>query len=61
MKTFITINQLSELLKIKKSTVYSWVYQRKIPYIKVGRLVRFDLSEIEIWIKDNTVEQYKYK
>ncbi len=42
----IGIDELAVLLRIHKGTIYNWVYRRKIPYVKVGRLVRFDLNEI---------------
>ncbi len=44
--TLIGIDELASLLRIHKGTIYNWVYRRKIPYVKVGRLVRFDLAEI---------------
>jgi excisionase family DNA binding protein len=44
--TLIGIDELASILHIRKGTIYNWVYRRKIPYVKVGRLVRFDLKEI---------------
>lgn len=44
--TLIGIDELASLLRIQKGTIYNWIYRRKIPYVKVGRLVRFDLNEI---------------
>lgn len=36
-------------------TVYTMVSQRRIPYIKVGRLVRFDLDALDAWLAQHTV------
>ena len=36
-------------------TIYAMVSQRRIPYVKVGRLVKFDLQLLDGWIKKNTV------
>ncbi len=58
VKRFLGIKELSEYLDIKEKTAYSWVNQRKIPYVKVGRLVRFDPEEIGRWIKENSIEVY---
>ncbi len=44
--TLVGIDELASLLQIHKGTIYNWVYRRKIPYVKVGRLLRFDLDEI---------------
>ncbi|OQA92043.1 MAG: Helix-turn-helix domain protein [Elusimicrobia bacterium ADurb.Bin231] len=53
----LNINELAEYLGIKISTVYSWVNQRKIPYVKVGRLVKFDQVDIDKWIAEQKVAE----
>jgi len=55
-KRFIGIEDLAIYLNVSTNTVRSWVWQRKIPYCKIGRLVKFDLKEIENWLKDKRVE-----
>lgn len=47
----LDITQLSEAINIKKKTIYDWTHKGMIPYVKVGRLVRFDLNDIERWLK----------
>ena len=54
-KRFLSIKQLAEYLGIAEGTVYVWVCHRKIPYVKVGRLVKFDMRKIEEWIEARTV------
>jgi excisionase family DNA binding protein len=34
------------------------VEERRVPYVKVGRLVRFDPAEVEGWIVANRVEPF---
>jgi excisionase family DNA binding protein len=53
---YFVIQKLSEYLEIKVSTLYSLVAQRKIPHYKVGRLVRFKKSEIDLWMEGNKKE-----
>jgi excisionase family DNA binding protein len=43
----IDINELSRQLNIAKGTLYNWVYLRRIPYVKLGRSLRFDINEID--------------
>jgi len=54
-RRFLGVKELSEYLGIQEATVYSWVCYKKIPYLKLGRLVRFDLRVIEAWIKESAV------
>jgi len=57
MKCLLTTEQTAQLLGIKAWTLRSWVSQRKIPFIKLGRLVRFDEEAIRAFIQDNAVQQ----
>lgn len=47
----MNITQLSEVINVKKKTIYDWTHKGLIPYIKIGRLVRFDINDIEKWLK----------
>ena len=47
----VSVKILAELLMIKQSTLYSWVNNGSIPFHKLNGLVRFDMDEIESWIK----------
>ena len=49
-ENLIAIDDLSEWLGVSKKTIRDWVYKRKIPFKKVGNLIRFQTSEIRLWI-----------
>ncbi|HEX3036843.1 MAG TPA: helix-turn-helix domain-containing protein [Thermodesulfobacteriota bacterium] len=53
---FIGIDELATHLKVKKRTVYYLAQSRQIPHYRVGRLIRFKLSEIEEWMKTKKYE-----
>lgn len=55
-KRLINKEQLAKYLDISIHTVNAWVSDRKIPYVKMGRSVKFDLKRIDKFIKKNTVE-----
>lgn len=46
-KRFIGVKEFAQYLGIKEATVYAWVSMKKIPYHKFGKLVKFDLREID--------------
>lgn len=54
-KMLLTINDVSQILKISVSTVYRWVHKKEIPYIKLGGKVRFSDSELQQFIKKNSI------
>ncbi|TAJ07564.1 MAG: DNA-binding protein [Nitrospirae bacterium] len=46
----LTIKDLSKQLQVTPSTLYAWVAQRKIPFVKLHRLIRFRSEDIEQWL-----------
>jgi excisionase family DNA binding protein len=42
----IKADDLAKRLGIKTQTVYLWVRQKRIPFYRVGRLVKFDEHEV---------------
>ena len=53
MEQLMTAKQVSELIEVKPSTVYQWVHLGLIPYVKIGKCVRFKKDELFRWIDKN--------
>ncbi len=47
--------QLCAYLEISDSTAHRWVMERRIPFMKMGHLVRFFRSQIDAWLKSQTI------
>ena len=54
-KRLVTVRELAEYIGISQDTIYSHVSQRRIPFVKIGRLLKFDLKAIDEWITQNSV------
>lgn len=48
----LTINQLADRLGSTPRHGCRLVAERRVPYLKVGRLVRFDPAEISAWLDE---------
>jgi excisionase family DNA binding protein len=46
-KRYANIKEVSEYTSLPKTTLYEWAGQGKIPSIKIGRRVLFDLNDID--------------
>jgi excisionase family DNA binding protein len=57
--TLLTPDDLAELLKVSKATVYKMVEKRAIPFYKIGGGLRFSLSEIREFVCSNKIESVK--
>ncbi|NIO03984.1 MAG: excisionase family DNA-binding protein [Proteobacteria bacterium] len=55
-KTFLTINEASEYLNLKPSTLYRMVETLTLPHYRVGRLIRFKKLDLDRWMEDHRQE-----
>jgi len=52
----VDIAEAARVLGVSVSTLYGWVWQRKIAFVKMGRAVRFELSVLREFIDQNRVQ-----
>lgn len=50
------VPSLANLLGVSEGFVRSMVYRREIPYAKIGKFVRFDPNEIDLWLIERRVD-----
>ena len=46
-KKYFSVKETAEQLGVKENTIRTWCSLRKIPYMKVGRTVRFTQEQID--------------
>jgi excisionase family DNA binding protein len=49
----VPIREAALYLSVSVSTLYGWVWQRRIPFVKIGRALRFDLRDLEAFVEAN--------
>ena len=54
-KRLLTIREVSEYTGLAVPTLYTMVSQRRIPFVKMGRLTKFDKEELDRWITRHSV------
>lgn len=52
MEQLLNIEEVEKLLNIKKSTLRAWIFGNRIPFIRIGRLIRFKASDLEAWVSN---------
>jgi excisionase family DNA binding protein len=48
---YLTLNEVSEMLHLSKSSVYCYVGNRKIPHIKLGGRLLFPENDLTRWLE----------
>ena len=54
---WLSLEEIALHLGVKKDTVYKWLAAKTIPAHKVGRLWKFDKSEIDHWVKSGAAHK----
>jgi len=49
---FLTIEDVSEMLQVTRTTVYN-LKKQGMPFIKLGKNIRFDQKEVVDWVRSN--------
>lgn len=55
---YLTVPEMAKMLRIAEHTLRQYVYQKKIPYVKLSGVkgrVLFKRTTIEKWLEANTV------
>lgn len=54
MEALLKIKDVAKLIGLHENTVYKLTYRDEIPYVKIGRQVRFKESAILAWINKSS-------
>jgi len=60
-RQYLTPEQLSDMLNISLSTIEKWRFNGnvKIPFIKLGRIIRYRVDDVHQFLEDNIVHRDK--
>ena len=48
---WLSADEIAAHLGVTKDTVYAWIAEKQMPAHKVGRLWRFQASEVDEWVR----------
>jgi excisionase family DNA binding protein len=52
----LTIDGVAEAMNVTRRLVQRLVAERRIPFLKVGRFVRFDPTALNAWLEEQQVD-----
>lgn len=60
-KELLAPDEVSQYLNIKRSTLYSWTESGRIPYYRLGRMIRFKKDDIDSWMEGHRKDEVNKK
>lgn len=56
MTRLLDINEAADFLHLAPITLYKYSSSRKIPFLRIGRRIFFDISELESWLQGKKIK-----
>ena len=54
IQRLLTYREAAEILAVKPQTLRQWVSSNRIPYVKIGKAVRFHQTQLEDFISSSS-------
>jgi len=61
LRRLVTAKEASQYLSLSTDTIYRMASQRKLPYLKIGDRVLFDIKALDHWIDRHMVREKEWK
>lgn len=61
LKNNLSPKELASLVNVPVNTIYYWISKDEIPYIKMGKHIRFSYDEVMEHFKNKTTKHSKSK
>lgn len=61
LRRLITAKEASQYLSLSTDTVYRMASQKKLPYLKIGGRVLFDVKALDQWIEKHMIKEKEWK
>ena len=55
----MTIKEASQFLNVKVSNLRTAIFMKRIRYLKIGALIRFNKSDLIQWLEEQVVQPVK--
>jgi excisionase family DNA binding protein len=55
-RRFLSVREAGQYLNLSESLIYKLVETKQIPHTRIGRKILFDLTKIEKWLQENSIE-----
>jgi excisionase family DNA binding protein len=61
LRRLITVKEASQYLSLSTDTVYRMAASKKLPYLKIGERVLFDVKSIDQWVEKHLIRDKEWK
>ncbi|MDC8760694.1 helix-turn-helix domain-containing protein [Janthinobacterium sp. hw3] len=56
---WVSVEQIAEHLGVTRDSIYRWIDRKGLPAHRVGRLWKFQVSEVDDWVRIGGADEEK--
>ena len=49
-----SVNEIANHLGVNRETIYRWIAKKELPAHRIGRILRFKISEVDEWVRGDS-------
>ena len=61
LRRLITVKEASQYLSLSTDTIYRMAASKRLPYLKIGERVLFDVKSIDQWVEKHLIREKEWK
>ena len=61
LRRLITAKEASQYLSLSTDTIYRMASSKKLPYLKIGDRVLFDVKTLDRWVEKHIIQEKEWK
>lgn len=54
---WVSVDQIAEHLGVTRDSIYRWIDRKNLPAHRVGRLWKFQVSEVDDWVRAGAADE----
>ena len=54
---WVSVDQIAEHLGVTRDSIYRWIDRKNLPAHRVGRLWKFQVSEVDEWVRAGVADE----
>lgn len=56
---WVSVDQIAEHLGVTRDSIYRWIDRKRLPAHRIGRLWKFQVSEVDDWVRTGGADDEK--
>ena len=56
-RRWVSVGEIANHLGVRPDTIYKWIGRKNLPAHKIGRLWKFQVNEVDAWVREGKARE----